>query len=361
MEYYTVVADSYEEAVRKARELYGDDIRIHSRRDFTKGGGLFMRRQKRCEIVCYASSRPQSKDSRERKEKDMREFEKEARTPDPSKLSKKERLDTEIYRENDKAISLLDLNHITDPLRARLLEAFPADKDPGLELSDRLLRTVVIDYEHQVHPRHFVVFIGPTGSGKTTTLAKTAYVYAHQGKHVAIITLDTYRVGAYEQVKAFGDALSIPVMKAGAEDELIAAAESFQDKDIVFVDTMGTSPKDKELTLRLTSMLSLLGSERTDLIMTIPATMKEEDMLEQHSVYSRFGKPSLAVTKLDETETIGNVMSFAYRISSPIIFLTDGQRVPEDIEKASSAALLDHLKGMGLRMRGSESQIRKER
>ena len=84
-------------------------------------------------------------------------------------------------------------------------------------------------------------------------------------------------------------------------------------------------------------------------------------MLEQHSVYSRFGKPSLAVTKLDETETIGNVISFAYRVSSPIIFLTDGQKVPEDIEKASSSALLDHLKGMGLVMRNSESQLRKER
>ena len=361
MEYYTVVADSYEEAVRKAKELYGDDIRIHSRRDFTKGGGFFTRRQKRCEIICYSSPKPQGKERPGSKEKDIREFEKEARTPDPATLSRKERLDTEIYRENEKAVALLDLNHIADPLRSRLLESFPADKDPGMELSDRLLHAVAIDYEHQVHPRHFVAFIGPTGSGKTTTLVKTAYVYASQGRRVAIITLDTYRVGAYEQVKAFGDALSIPVLKAGAEDELLAAAERFQDKDIVFIDTMGTSPKDKELTLRLTSMLSLLGPDKTDLIMTIPATMKEEDMLEQHAVYSRFGKPSLAVTKLDETETIGNVISFAYRVSSPIIFLTDGQKVPEDIEKASSAALLDHLKGMGLVMRNSESQLRKER
>ena len=358
MEYYTVTADSYENAVRKAKNLYGDDIRIHSRRDYMTHGGLFTRRQPRCEIVCYAYAKPKEKEKKA-SEKEMKEFEKEARTPDPSTLSASERLDTEIYRENEKAVSILEMNHISDPLRQHLLQSFPADKDPAMELSDRLIHAVDIDYDMQVHPKHYVVFIGPTGSGKTTTLAKVAYVYAEQGSTVAVITLDTYRVGAYEQIKAFGDALSIPVMKAGAEDELLRAAERFQDKDIVFIDTMGASPKDKELTLRLISMLSLLGQGSVDLVMTIPATMKEEDMLEQHAMYLRFGRPSLAVTKIDETETIGNVLSFAYRVSSPVIFLTDGQRVPEDIEKASAAAMLDHLKGMGLKMKNSESQLRK--
>ena len=360
MQYYTVVAESYEKALEKARELYGSDIRINSRRDYTTRGGLFTRRESRCEIVCYIADGPKRKKPRSSDEKDMSEFEKEARTPDPSKLTAKERLDTEIYREKDDSIlPILEMNHITDPLRSRILQAVPSSSDPGVALSDMLLRSLDIDYSRQVHPKRFVAFIGPTGSGKTTTLAKVAYVYRKQGKDVAIITLDTYRVGAYEQVKAFGDALSIPVMKAGAEDELLSAMESFSDKDIVFIDTMGTSPKDKELTLHLTSLLSILGKDNTDLIMTIPATMKEEDMREQYALYSRHGKPSLAITKLDETETVGNVLSFAFSCSLPIIFLTDGQRVPEDVEKASSKAVIAHLKGIGLEMRNSESQISK--
>ena len=360
MEYYTVVADSYENAVKKAKDLYGDDIRIHSRRDYTTHGGIFSRRQPRCEIMCYSpAGKAVSRDAKAR-DSDIREFEKEARTPDPSTLTAKQRLDTEVYREKDeKATAILDMNHITDPLRSKLLEAFPSSDDPGVVLSGMLLRSLDIDYGRQVHPRHFVVFIGPTGSGKTTTLAKVAHVYRKQGRNVAVITLDTYRVGAYEQMKAFGDALSIPVLKASAEDELLSAAEGFSDMDIVFIDTMGTSPKDKELLLHLTSLLSILGSERTDLIMTIPATMKEEDMREQYSLYSRLGKPSLAITKLDESETVGNVLSFAYGAGLPIIFLTDGQRVPEDIDKASSKAIIDHLKGMGLEMRNSESQLSK--
>ena len=359
MEYYTVVADTYENAVRKAKSQYGDDIRIHSRRDYMTHGGIFTRRQPRCEIVCYSAGKVQKKDTKVQ-DKDMKEFEKEARTPDPSTLTAKERLDTEVYRKEDEdALSILSMNHITDPLRSKLMKAFPTAEDTGLALSDMLLRSLDIDYEHQVHPKHFVAFIGPTGSGKTTTLAKVAYVYSKQGKDVAIITLDTYRIGAYEQVKAFGDALSIPVLKAAAEDELLSAMESFEKKDIVFIDTMGTSPKDKELSLRLTSLMTLLGKDRTDLIMTIPATMKEEDMREQYALYSRHGKPSLAITKLDETETVGNVLSFAYSAELPIIFLTDGQRVPDDIEKASAKALIAHLKGIGLEMRNSESQLSK--
>ena len=99
MQYYTVVAESYESALNKARELYGNDIRINSRRDYYTRGGLFTRREPRCEIVCYLAEGT-GKKKKITDEKDMTEFEKEARTPNPSSLSRSERLDTEIYRES---------------------------------------------------------------------------------------------------------------------------------------------------------------------------------------------------------------------------------------------------------------------
>lgn len=362
MEYYTVVADTYENAIKKAKTQYGEDIRIHSRRDYMTHGGIFVRRQPRCEIICYKSAKkPKKKTETKEENKDIKEFEKEAMTPDPSSLSLSERLDTDMYRTesiDDIAEKILKMNHISEPLSGKLVQDLPIDVDPSVAISERIVKNVLIDYEHQIHPHRFVVFIGPTGSGKTTTLAKAAHLYASQGRTVAIITLDTYRVGAYEQVKAFGDALLIPVLKANAEDELIGAIDEFQNYDIIFIDTMGASPRDKELSIRLSSFLSVIGEKKTSLIMTFPATMKEEDMMEQYANYSRYGKLSLAITKLDETETIGNVISFAYSVSCPIIFLTDGQRVPEDIEKASTRSILDHLKGLGLEMMNSESQLK---
>ena len=191
MQYYTVVGDSYDEAVRKAREMYGNEIRIHSRRDYTTRGGFFTRKKTRCEIVCYLG-KSEYKDEKVN-DTDIAEFEKEAKTPDPSTLPPEERLNTEIYRTkhvNPEAALLLDLNHITDPLRAKLLEDFPEEGDVSVILSSRLLEAVTFDYSKQLHPRRFVVFIGPTGSGKTTTLAKAAYLFSHSDRSVGIITLE---------------------------------------------------------------------------------------------------------------------------------------------------------------------------
>ena len=174
---------------------------------------------------------------------------------------------------------------------------------------------------------------------------------------VGIITLDTYRTGAFEQITAFGNALSVPVIAAGAEDELIRAAERFSWKDLILIDTMGFSPRDKELNLRLHGMLSMLDRDRTDCILTVAASMKEEDVMEQYASYSEFSPSSLAVTKIDETETIGNILSFACKTELPLLFLTDGQKVPDDIEKASGTMILEHMKDIGLDMKRFRAQI----
>lgn len=352
MEVYSVVAGSYEDALRKARELYGEDVRVQSRREYMSRSSVFARKEPRCEIICYLPPRKKWK-----KEEDLKEFEKEARTPDPASLTREEKLDTEAFREKSpeemEVERVLGINLITDPLRSELLKSVKDAQD----LPSALMRAIPMDHKRQVHPRHFVVFLGPTGSGKTTTLAKVAFLYAQQGLTVGIVTLDTYRTGAYEQIKAFGDALAVPVRKAGLEDELMASYESFGWKDVILIDTMGLSPQDKELKLRLRGLLSVLDRDRTDFLLTVPAGMKEEDIEEQYGYYSSFSPSAMVVTKADETTTIGNLLSFSYRKELPVLFLTTGQRVPEDIEKASSAAILSHIKGLGLDMKGSKSQI----
>ena len=361
MQYITIVADSYEEATRKAREQYGDQIRIHSRRDFTTPGGLFTRKLKKCEITCYISS--SSGDSSSVAQKDMNEFEKEAKTPDPKNLTKEERLNTEVHRGTEdglrEAERLLDENYISGPLRAKLLEDFSyPESECARELSERILENTRMDYEAQVHPSRVMVFLGPTGSGKTTTLAKVAWLYKNSGKKVGIITLDSYRVGAYEQISAFAEALSIPVEMVKSEDQLIVAMDRFAYFDLILVDTMGLSSRDLELNLRLKGLGIQLMKMNTTFTLIVSASMKEEDMMRHYERYKDdFNITSIIVTKLDESITIGNALSFAYSVGKPILFFTDGQKVPEDLEKASTEVILGNLRGFGLDMRAYRGQL----
>ena len=140
MKYVTITANSYEEALRKAEEEYGKNIRVHSRRDYTVGGGLFTRKRGKCDLTLYI---PQT-DVRKEKGRDdeaMLEFEKEARTPDPSSLSREERLNTEVYRGSleklTKAEKILNENDISEPLYTFLLKDFSLEQK--VEGEDALL------------------------------------------------------------------------------------------------------------------------------------------------------------------------------------------------------------------------------
>lgn len=361
MQYITIIAPTYEECVKEAKEKYGDSIRVHSRRDFTTPGGFFTKKQKKCEILCYIS---QLSNDRDRiKDVDINEFEKEAKTPDPLKLSQEERLNTEVHRGSGlvmkEAERLLSLNYIYGPLREHLLDGFSSTLDDlPRKLTERIIASTNMDYNAQLHPSRVVVFLGPTGAGKTTTLAKVGYMYKKSGKKVGIITLDCYRVGALEQIKAFANALDIPVLSASREDELIKDLEEFTYYDLILVDTMGLSSKDLELNLRLKSLGIRLMHMNTTFSLIVSASMKEEDMLRHYERYKDdFKINSIIVTKLDESKTIGNALSFSYRLGLPILFFTDGQKVPEDLERASTDVIVENLVGFGLDYRAYRGQL----
>ena len=265
MQYITIVSDTYEKALDEAKRKYGDALRVHSRREYTVGGGLFTRKRHKCELTCYLVE-PRAGERKAKKEEtvtrqDLAEFEKEAQTPDPSRLSEAERLDTAQparQLEGERRVhDILDLNGIRLKLRDHILDGFEPSDDLDLALSDRIISSVEIDHENQAHPRRYQVFLGPTGSGKTTTLAKIASLYKTVGKDVGIICLDSYRVGAFEQVKAFADAFSIPAVLVKDEDAVLLAKDGMRDKDLVLVDTMGLSPNDIPLNLKLRGLLAL--------------------------------------------------------------------------------------------------------
>lgn len=363
MEYITITSDSYESAVNEAKVKYGERVRIHSRRDFTVGGGLFAKKRNKCEIVCYLAPERavNNQDSNVTKD-DLKEFEKEARTPDPQSLTLEEKLETNLKKkENKKSFivsGLLDENDIKGPFREKVLEDLNLDaEDLPLELSDRIISNVSIDHLSQAHPKKYVVFLGPTGSGKTTTLAKISSLYQNVGKKVAIITLDSYRVGAYEQVKAFGDAFNIPVLLVKDEDEVLLAQDKLKSYDLVLVDTMGISPEDGALNLKLKGLLSLFKESETSFLLTLAANLKSEDMMKQYKSYNAFSISSLIVTKLDETESIGSFLTFSYDVGKPVSFATCGQKVPQDLKKASTTVVLEYLKGFGIDVKRLAAQL----
>ena len=138
----------------------------------------------------------------------------------------------------------------------------------------------------------------------------------------------------------------------------MVAMEKFSYFDLVLVDTMGLSSKDLELNLRLKGLGLQLSRLNTTFTLIVSASMKEEDMMRHYERYKDdFSITSIIVTKLDESITIGNALSFAYSINKPILFFTDGQKVPEDLEKASTEVILGNLRGFGLDMRAYRGQL----
>jgi Flagellar GTP-binding protein len=362
MEYITISADSYEDAVAKAKAQYGENIRIHSRRNYQLGGGLFAKKRNRTEIIFYTVKQSEKPEEKVTTNEEIKEFEKEAKTPDPETLSEEERRQTVLTKASagwEKELdSLLDVNDIKGPLKDTILDNFvPNSADFRIEVSDRILSHVRIDYVNQAHPRKYLVLVGPTGSGKTTTIAKIASLYKAVGKKVGLVTLDYFRVGADAQIATYAKAFSVPISIVSEEDQVLIAMDVMKDRDLVIIDTMGISPSDSANMLRLKRMLSFFPRHETLIVMTCPATSKSSDLMKQYKNYESFEINSLITTKLDETESLGSILSFAFETELPLLFCTNGQKVPSDIQKASTSVILENLKRLGYDSQSFRGQL----
>lgn len=338
MKYYSVSADSYDKAVEKARKEYGGDVRIHSRRDYSVHGFLGIRKD-RCEVVCYLPDKAEARSSGDGRscDRDISEFEKEAMTPDPSRLSVSERLDSDFSRRGRDASSILDDRGILPPLKDDVLSSIKGGDDE-YAVTRALSSLLRLSYSGIDRNRRFHVFLGPTGAGKTTTLAKVA---SSCSSNALAITLDGFRSGAYEQLQAFGNALGFSVMQACDSASFSSAISSHEDD--VYIDTMGISPREKELDSRLGELLSLLDKDNAEFFFVIPSSMRKKDIEMHYSRYSRFPLSSIVITKLDESINCSDAVSFSYQEKLPISFLANGQRVPDDLEVASKRMVLEYI------------------
>ena len=185
-----------------------------------------------------------------------------------------------------------------------------------------------------------VALVGSTGVGKTTSIAKLAARYAlrHGRRHVALVTTDSYRIGAHEQLMTYGRLLDIPVQVASDHNELRSTLNSLADKRLVLIDTAGMSQRDVRLTEQFTTLADSGMPIRTLLVLS--ATLHTSVLNETVQAFSAVPVEAAILTKLDEAASLGGVLSAVIKQRLPLMFTTNGQRVPEDMHPARAQDLV---------------------
>lgn len=191
------------------------------------------------------------------------------------------------------------------------------------------------------------VLIGPTGVGKTTTLAKlSAYHALSEKKSVGLITTDTYRIAAVDQLKTYARIIGIPLEIASGSREFKNSLSRLADKDVIFVDTPGTSRNDM---VNLKKLRETLGSETPfEPNLLISLTSSKDCMLDVASRYRMFDYSRIILTRADECMRIGFLWDILDRIARPVSYITNGQNVPEDIEEADPRKIARLIVGSDL-------------
>ena len=194
-----------------------------------------------------------------------------------------------------------------------------------------------------------VFFIGPTGVGKTTTIAKIASILTVvDKKKIALLTADTYRVGAAEQLRTYAGILEVPFRVIYTADEMEKAVEDFKGLDYILVDTAGHSHNNEELKSGMSQYITVLDdSVERDLYLVLSATTKYRDLLSIADAYSDFKGYKLIFTKLDETLSYGNLFNLKLQTGADMSYITCGQSVPDDIAPFSPQTTVRQLLGGG--------------
>lgn len=192
----------------------------------------------------------------------------------------------------------------------------------------------------------YIFFIGPTGVGKTTTIAKIASdLKIQKKKKVALITSDTYRIAAVEQLRTYANILGLPLKVIYSAEEMKKAQEEYEEYDVVLIDTAGRSHKNLEQTEDIEKLICAVPEECREVYLVLSATTKYKDLVKITEAYAKITTFHLIFTKLDETCCIGNILNIKMLTGAALSYSTSGQTVPDDIEKINGQKIAKQLLG----------------
>ena len=192
-----------------------------------------------------------------------------------------------------------------------------------------------------------IFFVGPTGVGKTTTIAKIASNYkVDEGRKIALITADTYRIAAADQLRVYANILNVPMTIIYSAEELNHVVDELSDCELILIDTAGFSHRNEQQREGMKEMLSSLDEQyEKEVYLVVSATTKYKDLLEIVDAYSSLTEYRLIFTKLDETIAYGNLLNIRLHTNADMSYATDGQNVPDDIEVFNTQLVVKQLLG----------------
>ncbi len=204
----------------------------------------------------------------------------------------------------------------------------------------------VLDKEVEEGETKYVFFLGSTGVGKTTTIAKIASrMKLNHKKNIALVTADTFRIAAVEQLKTYANILNVPIKVVYSPEELGEMREELDQFDICFIDTAGCSHKNREQMENIENLIEQIPISRREVYLVLNAGAKYNDLKDIADVYSDLTDFSLIFTKLDETSSAGVMLNMRTYTDRPLSYVTWGQNVPDDIGKVDAQKIAKKLLG----------------
>ena len=357
------IAPSMPEALDKVRAEFGTDAVILSSKVVYTGGFLGMFKKRNIEVVAAVEPQPQpAKPVKPRYDTPI--IEKELTKQVSPQLDKQQQIILEELRSirkwmeqaseqtdhqfpaafqsvKDHLINQeVDEDVIDEIILANLEQEQELTYHEALQKIKNYLESLFSKYQcgNVQFKQKFIHLVGPTGVGKTTTIAKLAAKSMIQdGKRVALITTDTYRIAAIEQLKTYSNILDIPLEIAYTMEDYQKARLKFQEYDLVFVDTAGRNFRDPKYVAELGKIVDLEHDIETYLVLS--ATTKAKDLMMLFDQFKAIPLSKLIITKTDETSTYGALLNLIKKNGIGIAYLTHGQNVPDDIRLATPSLL----------------------
>ncbi|RDW17818.1 flagellar biosynthesis protein FlhF [Oceanobacillus chungangensis] len=363
------IAPTMLEAMKEIRKELGPDAVILNSQEIQQGGILGLFKKKRIEVVAALDSVPKQRKLEEKRmvqEKKLDHFlPQRANNESAIVLSELKQLKKMMEYQAEKVnqypiqyqemyqhllyheISSTIARQIIDALIARHEAAeITADMDTVKRDTKELINEMLQDipFNSIAYEKKVIQFVGPTGVGKTTTIAKiAANMILKDHKKVAFITTDTYRIAAIDQLKTYAKILNIPLEVAYSIPDYKRAVEKFHDYDVILVDTAGRNFRDEKYVRELEKSVAMQVAMDTYVVLSL--TAKPQDIIEIYKQFRHLSVKEVIFTKLDETRQYGSMLNVVIDNQIGVAYVTNGQDVPDDLMKVSTERIAELLVG----------------